>query len=143
MLREVFGAPQEYLRGEKRRKPKGEKDMNKERENIDISHTPPHVCAHARVYGTPGTTLQHSRSSPFSVPTACWHCRFFEPSDPSSLEKPWTDETLPGECRLLPPQIGDLIKRGTDDEERWFGNFPRVMAGDWCGQFQPREPQLR
>ena len=113
--------------------------MNKERENIDISHTPSHVPVHTRVYGTPSATLQHSQSSPPGVPTACWHCRFFEPPNPEVLNQPWTDETLSGECRLHPPQVGDLLHRGTEDEERWFGNFPRVMAGDWCGQFWPRE----
>ena len=113
--------------------------MKKERENIDILHTPSHVPVHARVHASPSAILQHSQSS--SAPSqspCCWHCRLFEPTHPVAHEKPY-DETLPGEARPHPPLVGDLIKRGTDAEGRWFGNFPRVMAGDWCGQFQPRE----
>ena len=48
---------------------------------------------------------------------------------------------LPGECRCRPPQVGDLIKVGTDDEEHWFGEFPNVMASESCGDFEARQQQ--
>ena len=112
--------------------------MNKERENIDILHMPSHACSHACMHTTPDAKLQYSQDSkpPSGVPVSCWHCSFFHPEGIVSRQQPLFDEAQPGECRIYPPQVGDLIHRGTDDEQRWYGNFPRVMAGDWCGQFQ-------
>lgn len=111
--------------------------MNKERENIDILHIPYHVHAYACAYETPDAIFQYSECPSASEP-ACWDCRFFEPEGVVDLSQPWPDESYAGDCRFHPPQVGDLIKRGTEDEERWFGNFPRVMACDWCGQFRRR-----
>ncbi len=68
----------------------------------------------------------------------CFDCRFFSTGRLSPLtEKDW-DEALPGECRRYPPQIGDMVKNKHGDEEHWFGEFPKVMAGEWCGEFAAR-----
>ena len=80
------------------------------------------------------------KSSPKTKETempCCFDCRFFHTSSGRILEESDWDEVLPGECQFHPPTVGDLIKIGTDDEERWFGNYPKVMASDSCGHFEP------
>jgi hypothetical protein len=75
----------------------------------------------------------------------CYDCRFFSPGDfgcpqdylEKELPKDW-DEGLYGVCRLNPPRHGDMIKRGDDEQWQFYGEWPRVMAVDWCGQFQQR-----
>ncbi len=70
----------------------------------------------------------------------CFSCRYFRPEGldyaDELTEDDW-DACMDGECRRNPPQVGDFIKAGTIDEERWYGNFPRVMACDWCGAYEP------
>jgi len=117
-------------------------NMEKERENIDILRTPSRIPLYVCVCVTPGAILQYSPDVEL-LPPACWYCQFFEPDGSADLSKPWTDDLLPGECRRHPPQIGDLINRDTHEEERLFGDFPRVMAGDWCGEFQHRDASAK
>ena len=62
----------------------------------------------------------------------CWDCRFFKVESESSRSEPW-NESEPGECRRYPPEVGDMV-----NDERWFGDFPRVMACEWCGEFEER-----
>lgn len=69
----------------------------------------------------------------------CFDCRFFAPNSDRVLEAQDRDETLAGECRFHQPQVGDLMNANIDDQERWFGEFPHVMASDWCGSFEPRQ----
>ena len=61
---------------------------------------------------------------------SCGACRFFQTEDTDSQS---------GECRRHPPSLGDLLKPGTDDQDRWYGGFPKVLPSGWCGEFQPLE----
>lgn len=118
--------------------------MNRERESILILHTHPHVparaCVCACVYGAPEKTLRNSNegAGDSHVVPSCWWCRFFEPETGVDLAQPFTDDTLPGECRFYPPTAGDRLRPDSDSDERWYGYFPKVMAGDWCGHFRSR-----
>ncbi len=115
--------------------------MKKERENIDILRMHARMCVRTRVYASLGAELRYSQCSPAATQDRmfCEDCRYFQPDDELSLTVPWTDEALPGECRCNPPVVGDVILVGTDEEQRWFGNFPRVMASDWCGRLVVRD----
>ncbi len=80
------------------------------------------------------------RGQPYDIGNTafCWHCRFFRPEGEMPLQEPWTDDTLEGSCCRFPPVVGERIRPGTNDFDRCFANFPLVMAGFWCGEFQPR-----
>ena len=76
----------------------------------------------------------------------CFDCRFFSPGEhgcPSwetenSLPKQW-DESFEGLCRFNTPLLGDLIKDKDGDEFRFFGQWPKMMACDWCRKFKSRK----
>ena len=68
----------------------------------------------------------------------CFDCRFFVPDHRTGndlTEDDW-DECLPGECRRLPPALGDLVEDRYGDKDRCFGQWPKVIASDWCGECQ-------
>ncbi len=76
---------------------------------------------------------------------ACYDCHFWSPGEGGSFHeesrerpKEWESESLPGECRRQPPSLGELICDTHDDEFRFFGQWPRTMACDWCGCLEPR-----
>ena len=68
----------------------------------------------------------------------CVDCEFFYPSDGLRDVNDLTGhEEDEGECRKNPPVVGDMVKFKNGDEERWYGNYPRVLTDDWCGGFSP------
>ncbi len=74
------------------------------------------------------------------MPRCCFDCDFFhiEGHDVSELtEADWQGGCAEGECRFHPPVLGPEIERD-GDTFRCFGEFPKVLSSDWCGQFQPR-----
>ena len=74
----------------------------------------------------------------------CFDCEFFCPeagvcrSSDDLTDGDW-DECLEGECRRRPPVVGDLVQDSRDPSDSWraYGEFPRVLAADWCGKFKP------
>ena len=73
--------------------------------------------------------------------TVCFYCVYFVP-DPLQHSDPdpgqW-DECLEGECHRHVPRLGVMLKDRNGDSFRHFGEWPKVAAGDWCGEFKPRE----
>jgi len=80
----------------------------------------------------------------------CFDCRFYSPGDygcPMDEEESQIpkdgDDCLPGVCRRHPPLLGELVVNERDKEPwRTYGEWPKVMACDWCGEFQRRERPL-
>ncbi|GEM_PF-2144725 len=78
--------------------------------------------------------------------TYCFDCKHFCPdrtgaSSETLTEKDW-DEVMRGECRRYPPHVGkylgeDVLANGYD-----YGQWPLVLASDWCSAFQPCERAL-
>lgn len=70
----------------------------------------------------------------------CFDCEFFMPEGkncPDELtEADWDNGTREGECRRRPPALGPFVKRM---DMRTFGECPRVLATDWCGEFAARQ----
>ena len=72
---------------------------------------------------------------------SCFQCRYFAPEGRlhnDLTENQW-DECLEGECRAGLPALGQLLTDRHGDEFRHFGEWPKVMAGDWCGHFVRKE----
>ena len=70
----------------------------------------------------------------------CFDCDYFEieGKDVSAMtEADWQDGCAEGECRFNPPVLGPEIERD-GDTFRCFGEFPKVLSSDWCGQFKQR-----
>ena len=72
----------------------------------------------------------------------CFDCRFFatlrlERAADLPLEKreKYIDECIGGHCRRSPPSVGHFIGEG-DTLEYDYGQWPKVMADDWCGAFE-------
>ena len=76
----------------------------------------------------------------------CFDCDFFMPyctDDASELtESDWKTGAEDGECHYGPPCLGPMIKTKLD-EERFYGEWPRVMYSDWCGRFVRRKKPCR
>ncbi|MBI1367150.1 MAG: hypothetical protein GC162_00700 [Planctomycetes bacterium] len=69
----------------------------------------------------------------------CVDCRHFEPYgriDPDAPLDPYAE----GECRRQCPALGPMITDRHGDEFRHFGEWPKVLACDWCGEYTPCEP---
>jgi hypothetical protein len=78
-------------------------------------------------------------------PLRCRNCRFFqldETQTASEVFKDW-EEMKEGECRAEPPRLGEMLTDRDGETFRHFGQWPRVMAIDWCGRFDPRRPDSR
>lgn len=74
------------------------------------------------------------------MPRCCFDCDYFEieGKDVSAItEADWHDGCAEGECRFNPPGLGPEIERD-GDTFRCFGEFPKVLSSDWCGQFKQR-----
>jgi hypothetical protein len=73
----------------------------------------------------------------------CFDCRYFRMvgrDDPEELvESDWKDGCCEGECRRHPPQVGKLARDLHGDEFRQYGDFPKILGSDWCGEFAPRD----
>jgi hypothetical protein len=63
----------------------------------------------------------------------CFFCRFFDCQDIADADKPY-DEVVPGYCRINPPSPGRY--RGEDFAQYDYGQWPLVLAGEWCGAFE-------
>ncbi len=74
----------------------------------------------------------------------CFDCRFFVPEGKlhnDLAEEQWA-ESLAGECRRLCPALGPMVTDRHGDQFRHFGEWPRVMAAEWCGRFEPKPPAV-
>ena len=70
----------------------------------------------------------------------CFDCDFFQIDGKDACnmtEADWDEGCAEGECRLNPPAIGPEIERN-GEMIRLYGEFPKVLVCDWCGQFKPR-----
>ena len=48
---------------------------------------------------------------------------------------------LEGQCHAELPVLGQMLKDRQGDPFRDFGEWPKVLASDWCGHFvAAREP---
>lgn len=67
----------------------------------------------------------------------CFDCRFFVPVGEvhNELTEDQWDECLEGECRAQPPSLGEPRKERPGDLLRHLGEWPQVLASDWCGRF--------
>ncbi len=74
----------------------------------------------------------------------CFGCKFFSPGEhgcPSYYRDPVMDEfeeDITGICRRHIPRHGKTIKKSNGVEFICFAEWPKVMACDWCGEFEPR-----
>jgi hypothetical protein len=60
-------------------------------------------------------------------------------NDPEEIvELDWKDGCCEGECRRHPPRVGRLGRDCHGDEFREYGDFPKVLGSDWCGEFAAR-----
>ena len=74
------------------------------------------------------------------VVRCCFDCDFFQidGKEVSEMnEGDWADGCAEGECRFNPPVLGPEIERN-GESIRLYGEFPKVLVTDWCGQFRPR-----
>lgn len=70
----------------------------------------------------------------------CFDCDYFQIDGkdiPEVAESDWDYGRAEGECHLNPPVLGPEIE-SQGETIRHYGEFPRVLVCDWCGQFQPR-----
>lgn len=102
--------------------------------NISFPHTHSHTPVPARTRKSPEDKLLDSPP----LQPACWDCRFYTPESGHDVTGPWPDECEPGECHRYPPRVGGLVKDRHGDDWRCYADFPKVMACDWCGEYQPR-----
>ncbi len=73
----------------------------------------------------------------------CFDCKYFSPSAAGSsaenlTEKDW-DEAMLGECRRCPPRVGKYLGEGVLVDGYDYGQWPLVLASDWCGAFESCE----
>jgi hypothetical protein len=73
--------------------------------------------------------------------SCCFDCVFFAPggSQHNNLTEDQLDDCLEGECHRNCPTLGDMSTDRHGDEFRCFGEWPKVLAGDWCGRFRARQ----
>lgn len=127
---------------QERKVPKG-KDLEKgEREYL--INTPPSLSLYidARAYRAcatfrPGCILE---ALPMTDLPYCFDCRFFVAQGRTHndlAEEEW-DECRTGECRRHCPPLGPMETDRHGDAFRHFSEWPKVMAGDWCGEFEPK-----
>ena len=73
----------------------------------------------------------------------CFNCRFFSredtgrPTDAHEVIPEGQSVSAEGECRRKPPRHGNTIIRKDRSEFICFGDWPKVLADDWCGEFEP------
>lgn len=69
----------------------------------------------------------------------CFNCRLFAPGagGHNELTEDEVDHCLEGECRRHPPCLGVTLIDRHGDEFRHFGEWPKVLGGDWCGLHEP------
>ncbi len=74
----------------------------------------------------------------------CYNCRFFSLGEHGSpayesenLSKEFEDD-WEGICKFNPPVLGELMRDREGDDFRHYGEWPKIMAGEWCGKFELR-----
>ncbi len=74
---------------------------------------------------------------------ACFDCVYFVPfsSWHNHLTEEQWNEGLEGECRRHVPHLGEELTDRHGDTFRHFGEWPKVMACNWCGEFISRHRQ--
>lgn len=74
----------------------------------------------------------------------CFDCRFFAPhgAQHNDLTENQWDECLEGECHRNCPDLGNTLVDRHGDEGRAFGEWPKVLAADWCGRFRARQVDM-
>jgi hypothetical protein len=69
----------------------------------------------------------------------CFDCYYFQPEGKGSAdeleEKDWNGGVLEGECRRRTPNVGMLLEQAEIGPFHHYGEWPRVLAADWCGEF--------
>ena len=72
----------------------------------------------------------------------CFDCRFFVPEGRlhNDLTEDQWDDCLEGTCRAEPPSLGELLADRHGERFRHYGEWPKVMASDWCGRFAAARP---
>ena len=74
----------------------------------------------------------------------CFDCRYFSPGDygcPSYIcaqQLGEFEEGKAGVCRRHTPRHGETLTHSNGQEFICFAQWPKVMACDWCGEFEPR-----
>jgi len=70
----------------------------------------------------------------------CFDCVHFAPGGTrrNELTEDQWDECLEGECHRRTPHLGPELIDNHGDTFRHLGEWPKVMAGDWCGEFAER-----
>lgn len=63
----------------------------------------------------------------------CETCRFWRWT--WTEDKGAEDEVVVGECRIRAPKM-----MPPTDDNRFTGQWPQVIGGDWCGEYQARVP---
>ena len=79
-----------------------------------------------------------------SIVISCYDCRYFSPGE-NGCPSYEHDKELSGFmaedegiCRRHTPRHGKTIQRKNGDEFICFAEWPKVMACDWCGEFELR-----
>jgi hypothetical protein len=83
-----------------------------------------------------GFLLKQSKGEVVMDYTACINCRFFAPERPE--HDPSKPDFVEGECRRHPPALGIMLIDRHGDDFRHFGEWPKVLGSDWCGDYEPR-----
>ncbi len=68
--------------------------------------------------------------------SACIDCRFFKPE---GMDTPYDHDHVEGECRRHVPMLGVMLTDRHGEEFRHFGEWPRVLGCDWCGDYQSQQ----
>jgi len=94
-------------------------------------------------------TVLQSTPQPQDRLPCCYLCRFFSPGDSGTPRDEELEEipeggdyTLVGVCRRRPPELGPVVRQSDGEDWRTYGEWPRVMACDWCGEFEQRADPL-
>lgn len=74
---------------------------------------------------------------------SCLDCRYFVPEgrlhndlDEEEAARP---DRVDGECRRYCPTLGQMLTDRHGDGFRHYGEWPKVMGCDSCGEFRPHE----
>jgi hypothetical protein len=74
----------------------------------------------------------------------CFDCRYFSPGEygcpsyVSDQDLGEFEEGKEGICRRHTPRHGKTIQKSNGDDFVCFAEWPKVMACDWCGEFESR-----
>ena len=120
---------------------------NSSRKPLSPTHVfAPRLRVRTRTQGHFGGFLfRYRKGAPPMDQPFCFDCRFFVPTDMRHNDPApdqW-DECVEGECRHDTPRLGEMLVDRHGDAFRHFGQWPKVMACDWCGAFEPGQRATR